>query len=466
MVGPDFKAPETRTPDEFGRLNDQPEGPSRAVAGTAELSRWWATLNDTELDSLIDRAVASNLDLKIAASRVREARASRGIAVARLGPTVDANGAYSRNRQSENASSGGLFPNDSDGQDLYQAGFDAAWEIDVFGGLRRSIEAADASVQAAEEARRDVLVTLLAEVARNYVELRAFQRRLEIAQRNAQVAGDSVTLSTSLFEAGLTGGLDVEQAEAQLQTRLSLIPPLETSIAQTVHRLGVLLGEEPLALRDELASAAPIPVPPSAVPVGLPSELVRRRPDIRRAERELAAATAQVGVATADLYPKFALAGYFAFQSTQIGTLFDANSRSWSFGPAMTWSIFSAGSVRSNIAVQDERTGQALIAYERTVLNSLEETENALVAFAQEQSRRAALTKAVEANTRAVDLANQLYSGGLTDFLRVLSSQAQLFESEDQLAQSDRAVTSSLIALYKALGGGWEDDRAVEPAAE
>ncbi len=465
-VGPDYSTPPTTTPEDFGRLNDQPQGPSRAVAGPADLAQWWSRLNDPELDALIDRAIASNLDLKLATSRVREARAVRGFVASAQYPTVDATAGYTRSRESENVGPNQLAPQNGDGQDLFQVGFDAGWELDVFGGVRRAVEAADADVQAAEEGRRDVLVTLIAEVARSYVEVRTFQRRLDIARRNVKASQDSVDLSNARFLAGLTGELDVAQARALLQTRLSQIPPLEIGAAVFLHRLGVLLGAEPLALRAELTAVTPIPATPAEVPVGLPSELLRRRPDIRRAERQLAAATARVGAATADLYPRFALTGAFVLQSDQIGTLFDMNSRAWGFTPSMRWNLFDAGRVRSNIAVKDALTEQALTVYEQTVLNSLEETENALVSFAQEQSRRESLTKAVEANTRAVDLANQLYSSGLKDFLNVLASQQQLFESEDQLAQSDRAVTSSLIALYKALGGGWEHEPAANPPAE
>lgn len=464
-VGPDYAPSPPAVPDAFGRLDDQPRGPSRAVAGPADLTRWWSRLGDPALDSLVARAVGGNLDLRIAAARVREARALRGIAAADQYPSVNAGADYSRSRRSENAGTNGLLPDSADGQDLYQAGFDASWELDVFGGVRRNVEAADADVQAAEEGRRDVLVTLVAEVARTYVDLRTFQRRLDIARRNVVAAQDSVDLSNSRFQAGLTGELDVAQARAQLETRVSQIPPLESGLAQSVHRLGVLLGTQPTSLREELAASAPIPVAPAEIPVGLPSDLLRRRPDVRRAERNLAAATARVGVATADLYPRFSLTGYFQLQSDQIGTLFDMNSRAWGIGPSVRWNIFDGGRIRANIAAADARTQQSLASFERAVLGSLEETENALVAFAQEQSRRAALLRAVDANTRAVDLATQLYSSGLRDFLNVLASQQQLFESQDQLAQSDRAVTADLIALYKALGGGWEDAELMpEPA--
>lgn len=462
-VGPDYTPPQPATPDSFHALAAEQGGPSKFVGATADLARWWASLKDPMLDSLVERAVGSNLDVKIAASRVRESRAQRGIAAAAELPSVDAKGSYERSRTSENTFNQQGRSQDSSGSDLFQAGFDASWELDVFGGIRRSVEAADAEIQVAEESRRDVLVSLLAELARNYVETRTFQRRIALADQNIALQKDTLDLTMTRFNAGLTSELDVAQARAQLETRRSQVPPLRIGLAQSVHRLSVLLGQEPGTLLAELNAVAPIPGVPVEVPVGVPSELLRRRPDIRKSERELAAASARVGVATSDLFPKFSLTGAFGLQSQQFGDLFDLNSRYWSIGPSVRWPVFEGGRIRANIEATNAREEQSMLAYSKAVLGALEETENALTSYNQEQSRRAFLAESVNANRRAYDLANQLYSSGLKDFLNVLESQRQLFEAEDQLAQSDRGVTANLIALYKALGGGWE---SFEPQAK
>lgn len=473
-VGPDYTTPATSAPDGFSALTRQPNVESKLESSPAQLAGWWKHLGDPTLDSLIERAINGNLDLKIATYRVREARAARGVVASRNLPDVNAAASYDRSRQSENISAfqGGNFQQDADGTDLYQAGFDAFWELDVFGGIRRGVEAADADVQASLEARRDVLISLLAEVALNYVEVRSFQKRTEIAIENVRIQQDSLSLSTARFEAGVVSELDVAQAKAQVESGKAAIPPLNSAYHGAVHRLGVLLGMPPTALLAELESPAPIPSVPPSVAVGTPADLLRRRADIRRAEREVAAQTARVGVATADLYPKFTLVGSFGFQSAQFSDMFDMDSRAWSVGPGIRWSAFNGGRVRSLIAVQDARMEQAILAYEQTVLSSLEETENAATRYSQEQARRDALRESVSANRRAVELANFLYTSGVKDFLNVLVSQRALFDSEEQLAQSEQSVASNLIALYKSLGGGWEaeelrwDSQDRDPAAE
>jgi NodT family efflux transporter outer membrane factor (OMF) lipoprotein len=447
-VGPDYRKPETAVPQQWAHVED----PGLST-GAAEVTRWWQTLNDPTLDSLIDRAVSANHDLQIATARVREARALRGVAAADQFPTIDASGAYSRVRESENVPLAGA------GQEfnLFLVGFDASWEVDLFGRVRRSVEAADAEAAAAEENRRDVLVTLLAEVARNYVEVRGFQGRLRIAHDNIRTQQQTLELAQARFAAGLSSELDVAQARANLATTRSQVPALESALAQTIHRLGVLLGQEPGALLHELARAGPIPPGPESVPVGLPSDLLRRRADVRRVERELGAATARIGVAVADLFPRVSLTGAIDLQASDVDSLFTPGSRFWSVGPRLIWPVFDAGRIRANIGVQTARQEAAFARYERVVLVSLEEVENALVAYLQEQIRRRSLAEAVDANRRAVDLSSELYLRGLTDFLDVLESQRSLYASEDQLVQSERAVAVSLIALYKALGGGWEE---------
>jgi len=341
-------------------------------------------------------------------------------------------------------------------QNLFQAGFDATWEIDVFGGVRRAIEAAGADIQVAEENRRYVLVTLLSEVARNYIEARANQRRLDIVHGNIRSQADTLELTRTRFNAGLTSELDVAQAESQLASTQSQVPLLDILLRQAIHRLGVLLGQPPESLLEELNQDTPLPTIPPEIPLGLPSELLLRRPDIRRSERELAAATARIGVATAELFPRFSLTGSFGTQTDDMQHFLDRKSLFWSVGPNMSWPIFDAGRIRANIDVQDARQQQALALFQQTILTALEDVENTVVAYRQEQVRHRYLASAVQANRRAFQLANERYTKGLADFLSVLESQRSLYITEDALVQSEGQAVTNLIALYKALGGGWE----------
>jgi NodT family efflux transporter outer membrane factor (OMF) lipoprotein len=454
-VGPDYEKPNPALPGQWSEKQSALDpATSRVTTRTSPVEQWWKTFRDDELTALIDRAAASNLDLKLAESRVREARGFQGIATGALLPSVNAGAGYSRNRGSENVP----LPGAGRQSNFYQAGFDAAWELDVFGGIRRGVEAAEADVQAGVEARRDVLVTLLAEVARNYIEVRGLQGQIAIARQNLDAQKKTLELTQARFQAGRAAELDVVRAQAQVSTTASLIPVLESQRLQATHRLGVLLGREPGSLRDELVAAAAIPAPPPEVPVGLPSELLRRRPDLRRAERELAASTARIGVATAELYPKFSLTGVFALESINASDFAKWGSRAWSVGPTIQWSIFQGGRIRAQIEVTNARQEQAAILYERSILVALQEVEDALVAYAKEQAHRAELSDAVTANVKAVDLASQRYTQGLVDFLSVLDAQRSLYVSQDALVQSERRISEFLVALYKALGGGWETE--------
>jgi NodT family efflux transporter outer membrane factor (OMF) lipoprotein len=453
-VGPNYQQPKTTVPAQWsspmagGETNLEPS-----------IASWWKSFNDPQLDSLVERAVNSNQDLRIAGARVREARALYRIASSQLWPTVDAGGSYARQNQSKNQPVLGSLPMPSGipfENNVYQAGFDASWEIDVFGGNRRAVEAGKAEVAAAEFGRRNVLVTLLGEVARNYVELRGCQRRLEIANKNLKTQEEALALTQDRFKSGLTSDLDVQQAATLLANTRAVIPILETGIQGYIHRLGVLLGQPPEALLAELSAPAPIPSAPPMVPVGLPSELLRRRPDIQQAERQLAASTARIGVATADLFPKFSLTGVAGYESTSASDWFSGGSKFWSLGPTVQWRIFDAGRIRANIRVQNARQEQVLAAYEETVLMSFEDVENSLVAYAKEQIRRRSLEDAVTSSRDSLHLANQLYSNGLASFINVLDAERSLYQAEDALVQSDKAVTQNLISLYKALGGGWE----------
>ena len=452
-VGPDYHKPNVSAPAQWNPLAG---GETNSAAATAA---WWKNFHDVALDSLIERAACSNLDLKIAQTRVREARAHYRMTAHDFWPTVDAAGSYARNRQSEHQPVLGSLPMPPGvpfENDVYQAGFDASWEIDVFGGKRRATESARAQVAAAQFGEREVLVTLLGEVARNYVEARGYQRRLEIARDNIRAQEQSLAIVQNRFTNGLTSDLDVQQASTVLATTRAVVPALETALAASIHRLGVLLGQTPESLETELATVAPIPAAPPVAPVGLPSELLLRRPDVALAERQLAAATANIGVAKADLFPKFYLTGVAGFESISADDWFKSGSRFWSVGPAVQWRIFDAWRIRANIKIQNARQEQALANYENTALLAFEDAENALTAYAKEQIRRQQLEAAVKSSEESLRLANQLYANGLSNFINVLDAERSLYQAQDALVQSDRTISANLIALYKSLGGGWE----------
>jgi outer membrane protein, multidrug efflux system len=469
-VGPNYKAPKVDAPDQFSEIGSatQPTtepaaGPSTQASTRPDYQSWWETLNDPELNCLIARAVQTNPDVLAATARIREARGERGVVTSGLFPQINATGSYTHTRDSQNLPGISELSGGSSGfqfsgleADLWQAGFDATWEIDVFGGTRRAIESASANVQAAVWDRRDVLVSLLAEVAVNYIELRGSQRELQIAQGNLGSQQQTLDLTRRRAEGGLVPYLDVAQQEAQVATTAATIPTFEAQIRLAIHHLGVLLGESPGALSDELSVVAPIPVGPSSVPPGVPSELLRRRPDVRRAERQLAAATAQIGVAVADFFPQFSVTGAMGTASQQIKKLFDYTSRSYDIAPGVTWDIFDAGKVYSNVKVQNALQAEALQTYRKAVLQSFQDVDDSLVSFNREQVRLQALREAVVANQRAVDLSTELFEKGSADFLSVLDAQRSLFAAEDAMAQSEEQVSANLVSLYKALGGGWQ----------
>jgi multidrug efflux system outer membrane protein len=445
-VGPDFKKPQPQMPQAWLPPTSQPTtSQSIATNEPPQIATWWTNFNDPHLDSLVTAAIETNLDIKQAEARIREARASRGVTASNLWPTLNANGSYSRVGAASKSS------------DLYQAGLDAAWEIDIFGGTRRAVEAADASVLAAVEDRRDVQVTLTAEVAIDYLNLRGSQRQIIIAQENLDSERRTADLTRRVFRAGFSSGLDVANAEAQVATTASVIPALEAQERQSIYALSVLLARPPAALVDELSNVQPIPTTPPIIPVGLPSDLLRRRPDIRRAEANVHASNAQIGAAVAQLFPQFSLTGSFGYASSQLKNLPQWRNSVWSVGPAVNWPIFEAGKIESNIDLQKALHDESFFAYTQTVLTALEDVENSLIAYEKEQEHRRFLAEAVDANQRAVDISTQLYTQGQTDFLNVLSAERSLFATQDALVQSDLAIATDLVSLYKALGGGWEE---------
>lgn len=495
--------------------------PAVPTSQPVDLATWWHTLDDPTLDSLIERAIESNYDLKLATARVLEALALRDIAAADFWPQINASGSYSYRGASLEATrhirtktggiwsqiiprvafqpgtvdpatgilspptftfvrpgSGGSTGTGTSGttgsssitgstgrttakpirdSNLYQLGVNASWEMDVWGRIRREVEAATADVQSLEEARRDVMITLTADVALNYAQLRGFQRRLAVTEANVIAQQEVVDLTEELERGGFGRPLDVAQARSLLETTRSQVPVLNSAIRQSIYQLGVLLGEPPEALLEELTPPAAIPPAPPNVPLGLPSDLLRRRPDIRQAERNVASATAQIGVATAALFPQFSLNGSVGPQVAEIRNLLEPRSLSWSVGPSFTWPIFEGGRLRAQIRARNAIQQQTLATYFRTVVVALQDVENALVAYNNERVRYRTLVAAVAANEEATKQSEILYSGGLGPFVNVLEARRSLYATQDALIQSQTTTVTNLIALYRALGGGWDE---------
>jgi NodT family efflux transporter outer membrane factor (OMF) lipoprotein len=414
----------------------------------AELVRWWDVFRDPVLNSLIERALTQNLMLAQAESRVRQARAARVTAASEGFPQVSAGSSASRSRTPGNfgASTGNFF----------RAGFDASWEIDVFGGTRRSVEAADATIESTVLSREALAVSLVGEIASTYFDLRGSQRQLTIAKQNVDIQQRTLQLTQQRQAVGYITALDVANAQANLAQTESSIPTFDAQSQASIYALATLLGQTPETLVGELNVEQPLPPIPSAVPMGLPSELLVRRSDIRQAESDLHAAVARVGIAIADQYPRFSLTGSFGLQGNQVQSLGTLAKNFWSIGPSVSVPVFTGGRIQGNIAQAREVAEQATLEYRQRVLVALQDVETSLTSFTREQQRREALAESVEANRRAVDLSTQLYNAGRTDFLNVLSAQRQLFSTEAQLAQVDTNVANNLVSLYKALGGGWD----------
>jgi multidrug efflux system outer membrane protein len=449
-VGPNYRPPKTEVTAAFANGNQT------NLASNPVAIDWWSGFNDEPLSRLVDRALEANHDLRIATARVREARALRGESVADEFPVVNADGSYNKSLASVAASPFSLTRSQRELQ-VFNAGFDAAWELDIFGRVRRSIEAASAEVGGAEASRQDVLITVVSEVARNYFELRGTQNLLAVARRNADNQRDSLDWTESRFRAGRTTELDTARARAQLNATLAAIPPLEAAVKHAIHRLSVLTAQQPSALQPELAQSAPLPALPSVVNIGDPAALLRRRPDIRAAERALAADTARIGVETASLFPRVIFNGNLGFSANNLSSLGQAGNDTYAFGPNITWAALDLGHIRARMKAAGARADAQLAAYERTVLLALEETENAFVDFGREQSRRDYLRESERSATSAMALARQRYQGGVSDFLPVLDAERTQLDIQAQLAQSETRTASDLVAIYKALGGGWEN---------
>jgi NodT family efflux transporter outer membrane factor (OMF) lipoprotein len=461
-VGPDYRSPNLPLPERW------PSQPSSAdTSGDASLANWWTSLNDPILNQLVQQAVAENKSVRQAMARVTEARARRNVSLAGLAPTVDSSTRASRSDSDVRERGRSTDLDDPDAlpgsdtsrlsfeSDDYDAALDARWELDLFGGKRRALQASTAQLGASDADLRDVLVTLLGDVALGYVNVRTVQSRLAFAERNLQAQSELVTITSWRAEAGLADAVAVAQAKTSYAQTQAQIPALEANLAAAMNRVAVLTGQQPGALAGVLSERKPIPVTPADIVTSIPAEVMRRRPDIRRAERQLAAQTAQVGVATAALYPSLSLTGSFGVNAASFGDLMSNNLGSNRFGFGISMPIFRAGALRQNVKAQSAVVDQAMATYEATVLSAFEEVENALMAWSTEQRRHLALVDAASNARTARELAVVQYSAGLVDFQTVLTADRQQIASEDALAVSDGELTANLIRLYKAFGGGW-----------
>ncbi len=471
-VGPDYKAPIVNVPKKWTGT------PPIAQKKSLQPEQWWKAFNDPILDQLITDAIAANLDLKQALARVRDARAQRWITITAGLPTVSgASNAtrrfnnYSSSSQAGLQSTGGAFGIGDQIINIFQLGFDSQWEVDIFGGERRAIEAADANIDSEIENSRNVLISLLAEVAGNYIELRTNQQLIAITRNNVSSQRDTVKLNQIRQQAGFSSMLEVAQAESQASTTEAFMPVYETVVKQSIHALSILLNREPNALSSRLNNLGSIPVMPTVAITDLPSELLLRRPDIRRAERKMAKANADIGVATAELYPRVNLSAFVGLQNAQISD-FTPMGKSWDTASSLTLPIFNWGRIKANIKSKNALFDLAFLSYQSAVLTAFKEVEDALVAYANEQQRYRSLELAVNASLLSVKMANERYDHGLTMFLDVLQAQESLFQAQRNLADSKAQLSTDLIILYKALGGGWQnqasvaDDTDIKPQRE
>jgi len=462
-VGPNYREPEISVQDAWSaRIAEQV---ARGPESTLQI--WWTVFDDPMLNALIERCRQQNLDLKVAVSRIRESRAYLAMVRGKELPVVDASATPTETKLSDDgpfqqvAPPGGFDP-----QGLLQLQVDAQWEIDVFGRVRRSIESAGAQYEATIEDYRDVMVTLFAEVAIAYTEVRGAQQQIRYARENVTSQRESLKLALDRWKNGLTSKLDVAQAQANLAATQASIPLLEVTLNQALNRLSVLLGQDVPSLQQKLETIGPIPKPGEAIGVGVPADILRQRPDIRRSERLLAAQTAQIGVATADLYPSFSIDGFFGLQSRSLSNLFDRSSTTFSIAAPVEWNIFSGGRVRSNIRIQEEKANQLLLQYRQKVLAAIEEVENAIIGYNLSRTRREYLEEATTATAEAVDMALVQYQNGLTDFNNVLVTQRDLHFRQDRLVATETDLVLNLVALYKALGGGWNYGEPFNPPRE
>jgi len=471
-VGPNFHRPAQQLPGSYSRSAMEPMSPamsggqSRAahppgmvslVIATkpAHLAHWWRNFNDPILNKLISLAARRNLTLAQAREAIIQAREVVNSTSANLGPFVSAVGSYSHSRGSKNLIPGHTSSGPSE-SDNYSAGLDGTWELDFFGQVRRGIQAAKASLRAAVDNRRVILITLLSEVASDYITLRGVQAQIAITQSNLRTQQKTVRLLLQQVGGGIATQLSVAQARAQAATTASQLPPLDAEAKQLTYALAVLLSQPPGTLDQWLDVPKPIPPVPLTVPIGLPGQLLLRRPDVRVALDQYAAAVANVGVAEGNLYPKFTINANLGYSSATAEQWFNTASLAYGIGPSISWSILNWGQVASEIGQQKAIALQSLYNYRQTVLQALDDVDSALAAFTREQAHYHALAVAVTQDQRALTLSDALYRNGLTDFLNVLTAQQSLYTAQDALVQSQQVVSTDLVTLYQALGGGWQ----------
>lgn len=447
-VGPDYETPATDAGQAFANAA-QAEFSEQSV----ELA-WWKLFDDKDLTGLVEQALLHNRNLEAARANLREARALYLESGLNLGPIVTAHANYTDQKRSLGALNNLSYA--PRGLKLFNTGFDATWEIDFFGRVRRNVEASGDAVDAQEASLRDLGVSLIAEVARNYFELRGLQNQLATARKNADNQTKTLEITRVRLENGRGTELDTSRAAAQLDSTRATIPPLDNAIHQAMHRLSVLTGQLPGALTEKLSKPAPLPKIPNTIQIGKPAELLRRRPDIRIAERSLAASTARIGVATADLFPRVTFVGTISLEANTLSGVGAVGSDTYSVGPKISWAAFDLGRVYARMKAADAHAEADLAQYQQTVLNALEETENALVNYNRERNRRELLASAAQASVKAHELAHLRFQEGVSDFLTVLDAELRLLQDQERLAQSETATATALAALYKALGGGWE----------
>lgn len=443
-IGPNHTLPQVPVPDAWNASIR-----AGLDTGTPDIERWWRRFNDPTLNKLIAVTESQNRDLAIAAERIEEARARSGIARGGLAPTVGAGGGVARSRSSESLPF--ARPNPSN---YYTTGISAGWEMDFVGGLRRAVEAANANLEATEEIYHDTMVIIYAEVASSYIEYRTLQKRISLAEANIANQEQSVEITRRRETAGLAPKIDVTQAETNLATSQALIPQLQTQAAATRSRLAVLVGRYPGSIDAILGNGDSIPSPPGSLSVGIPADLVRSRPDIRAAERQLAAQNATIGVAQAELYPKFTLSGTFALESNSGGNFLNSDARAYSFGPSFQWRIFEGGRIREAVKVEESRTRQALDYYRQALLEAVAEVETSLASIKYEQQRKGHLDSSVKSARETVVLIKDNYTEGLVDFQNVLDAERTIFSNEDAAAASSGLYALNHVALYRSLGGG------------
>jgi NodT family efflux transporter outer membrane factor (OMF) lipoprotein len=468
-AGPSYRTPKSDAPPAFAAQVPVNSAASinQPTAPRPDLATWWRALNDEELDSLVDRAVKSNLDLEIALDRLQQARTYEAVVVGYALPEVDASAAAGRGTGSDltkGRADTALRSADS-GAGLQHintiAGFDAVWELDLFGKIRREFEAARADTQAARAARYDVLISVVANVVRAYVDLRGFQVRASILHKASDVLRESLRIVNIRYERGITNELDVALATRELATLEAQIAPVEAEVNAAQYTLAVLVGEYPEDIIQELSKPDLIPSMPAATAPGLPLDLLKRRPDVQQAERQLAAATARIGVATANLFPQVAIIGSIGSQGQGWGTTPSVSKHIWSFGPGAVWPLLDFGALDAEVDIADLAARASMANYRKTILNAVQQVDASLDAYEAQQIRMEKLSEAMMAGERAVDLATRRYNRGLTDFLNVVDAERQFYDLQDQYATAQVAQGEQFVQLYKSLGGGWQNYQSV-----